>query len=184
MAVHVEDHPISYNRFEGQIAAGEYGAGKVIIWDKGTWTPLEDPKKGYGAGKLKFALHGHKLKGIWALVRIHNKEETKQEPWLLIKEKDEYVRPASEYSVVDEMPDSVAGLEMPGSLSGVKAASAKASPKKKKASGLPDLPGNALKADLPHALKPQLATLVDGPPMTRLSGPTKSNSTATGYSLA
>ena len=77
MAVHVEDHPISYNRFEGQIPAGEYGAGKVIIWDKGIWTPLEDPKKGYREGKLKFELHGHKLKGTWALVRIRNKEETK-----------------------------------------------------------------------------------------------------------
>ncbi len=163
MAVHVEDHPISYNSFEGQIPAREYGAGKVIIWDKGIWTPLEDPKKGYREGKLKFALHGHKLKGIWALVRIRNKEETKQEPWLLIKEKDEYVRLASEYSVVDEMPDSVAGLEMPQSPKDAKPASAKVA-RKKKVSGLPELPADALKVDLPHALKPQLATLVDGPP--------------------
>src|SRR5690348_11181257 len=110
MAVHVEDHPISYNRFEGQIPAGQYGAGKVIIWDKGYWIPLEDPRKGYRDGKLKFELHGLKLKGNWALVRMKNREGEKQEPWLLIKEKDEYVRPAAEFSVVDEMPDSVANL--------------------------------------------------------------------------
>ena len=70
MAVHVEDHPISYNSFEGEIPPGQYGAGKVIIWDKGTWLPLEDPHKGYRDGKLKFELQGHKLKGHWALVRM------------------------------------------------------------------------------------------------------------------
>src|SRR5690606_34732681 len=69
MAVHVEDHPISYNRFEGQIPEGEYGAGKVIIWDQGTWAPEQDPRKAYRAGKLKFSLHGQKLQGRWALVR-------------------------------------------------------------------------------------------------------------------
>ena len=76
MAVHVEDHPISYNTFEGEIPPGQYGAGKVIIWDKGIWVPLEDPHKGYRDGKLKFELHGHKLKGPWALVRMRNKDET------------------------------------------------------------------------------------------------------------
>ncbi|MDQ8020428.1 MAG: DNA ligase D [Moraxellaceae bacterium] len=106
MAVHVEDHPISYNSFEGTIPPKQYGAGKVIIWDKGVWVPLEDPRKGYKAGKLKFELRGHKLHGHWALVRMRSDE--KQEPWLLIKERDEHVRPASEYSVVDELPDSVA----------------------------------------------------------------------------
>ena len=70
MAVHVEDHPISYNSFEGTIPEKQYGAGKVIIWDKGTWMPLEDPHEGYRAGKLKFELHGHKLRGHWALVRM------------------------------------------------------------------------------------------------------------------
>lgn len=112
MAIHVEDHPLSYNSFEGQIPPGQYGAGKVIIWDKGIWIPLEDPKKDYRDGKLKFELCGHKLKGNWALVYMKNKKEKTQEPWLLIKEKDEYARPASEYSVVDEMPESVAELEM------------------------------------------------------------------------
>ena len=75
MAVHVEDHPLSYNSFEGEIPPGQYGAGKVIIWDKGKWFPLEDPRRGYRDGKLKFELRGHKLKGHWALVRMRKKQE-------------------------------------------------------------------------------------------------------------
>src|SRR6185312_8644456 len=100
MAVHVEDHPVSYNTFEGEIPPGQYGAGKVIVWDKGSWIPLENPHQGYRDGKLKFELHGHKLHGHWALVRMRKPEE-KQDAWLLIKEKDQYARPSSEYSVVD-----------------------------------------------------------------------------------
>src|SRR5690606_36365458 len=85
MAVHVEDHPISYNSFEGEIPAGQYGAGKVAIWDKGVWIPLGDPKEGYRTGHLKFELRGYKLRGHWVLVRMKGRGE-KQEPWLLIKE--------------------------------------------------------------------------------------------------
>lgn len=110
MAVHVEDHPLSYNTFEGQIPANQYGAGKVIIWDKGTWLPLGDARQDYRAGRLKFELVGHKLRGRWALVRMKGKP-SKQDPWLLIKEKDGFSRPATEFSVVDEMPDSVAALD-------------------------------------------------------------------------
>ncbi len=109
MAVQVEDHPISYNRFEGTIPEKQYGAGKVIIWDRGSWQPLDDPRRGYAAGNLKFELHGHKMRGKWVLVRMKRRGE-KQQPWLLIKEKDDYARPAAEFSVVDEMPDSVASL--------------------------------------------------------------------------
>ncbi|KIO48887.1 DNA ligase D [Nitrosospira sp. NpAV] len=161
MAIHVEDHPISYNRFEGQIPAGQYGAGKVIIWDKGTWVPLQDPRKGYRDGKLKFELRGQKLRGQWALVRMKNTEERKQEPWLLIKEKDEYVRPSNEYSVVDELPDSVAGLEShhPKRKTPKPAASARRKQKK-----TPEFPEKALEAALPPILDPQLATLVDSLP--------------------
>ncbi|MDB5872448.1 MAG: ATP-dependent ligase-like protein [Ramlibacter sp.] len=153
MAVHVEDHPISYNSFEGSIPAGNYGAGKVIIWDKGVWIPLEDPQKGYREGKLKFELRGHKMHGRWTLVRMKGRGNERQEPWLLIKEKDEFVRPASEYSVVDQMPDSVKQLaDRPAT------AKAKANPA---ASGPPE---GARKATLPEHLQPQLATLLDEPP--------------------
>ncbi len=157
MAVQVEDHPISYNSFEGQIPAGQYGAGKVIIWDNGYWAPLGDPAEGYRKGKLKFELHGHKLKGHWTLVRMHGRGEEKQPPWLLIKEHDEFERPAREFSVVDEMPDSVAGLPAVGHPTGPKVARAS------RASTARDVK-NASRAPLPNALSPQLATLVDGPP--------------------
>lgn len=160
MAIHVEDHPISYNRFEGRIPAGQYGAGKVIIWDKGIWVPLQDPRKGYRDGKLKFELLGHKLKGHWTLVRMKDTEERKQEPWLLIKEKDEYVRPSNEYSVVDELPDSVAGLKSHHLEKTPKpAASAR-----RKRKYTPEFPEKTVEAALPLTLSPQLATLVDSLP--------------------
>lgn len=159
MAVHVEDHPISYNSFEGEIPPKQYGAGKVIIWDKGIWVPLGDPHQGYRDGNLKFVLHGHKLQGKWALIRMKPRGE-KQEAWLLIKEKDDFVRPAEVYSVVDELPDSVAKLPAPTST-------APASPKKKTAkASKATLPSNAIKADLPDMLAPQLATLVTAAPNT------------------
>jgi len=88
MAVQVEDHPLSYGSFEGRIPKGHYGAGEVAIWDAGTWIPLEDPRKGYRAGKLKFELRGARLRGRWALVRMRTAD--KQPSWLLIKEKDAY----------------------------------------------------------------------------------------------
>jgi ATP-dependent DNA ligase len=94
MAVHVEDHPISYSDFEGTIPPQQYGAGKVIIWDKGTWTPLGDPREGFAKGEVKFEIHGHKMHGRWVLVRMRARAGERQESWLLIKENDEYARPA------------------------------------------------------------------------------------------
>lgn len=106
MAVQVEDHPVSYSQFEGEIPSGQYGAGKVIIWDKGSWESFGDPEKGYICGKLDFALRGYKLQGRWALVRMAGKQG-KQQPWLLIKKQDAYARAANEFSVVDELPEGV-----------------------------------------------------------------------------
>lgn len=165
MAVHVEDHPISYNQFEGQIPPKQYGAGKVIVWDKGTWIPLGDPHKGYRDGNLKFELHGYKLRGKWALVRIKSKEG-KQDAWLLIKERDAYERPGSEFSVVDEFPDSVASLPMPEvSAAPAQAPAAAPAAKKPRRSGkAPSIPEGAVPAEPPAKLAPVLATLVDKPP--------------------
>ncbi len=107
MAVHVEDHPLSYAGFEGVIPKGQYGAGTVEVWDRGAWIPREDPREGLRKGRLKFELDGEKLRGRWTLVRIKKREDERQEPWLLIKENDEEARPASEYDIVQEMPESV-----------------------------------------------------------------------------
>src|SRR5215475_13627572 len=68
LAVEVEDHPIEYGGFDGIIPEGEYGGGTVLLWDRGTWEPLErDPEKALAKGTLKFALHGAKLHGKWML---------------------------------------------------------------------------------------------------------------------
>jgi bifunctional non-homologous end joining protein LigD len=156
MAVHVEDHPLSYASFEGVIPKGQYGAGTVIVWDRGTWEPVGDPHAGYKAGKLKFDMHGEKLRGRWNLVRMHGRAGERQEPWLLIKENDEEARPASEYDIVEELPDSV--------LKGTARKSTARKSKKKPRAAIDGLPKAAIKAKLPLALAPQLATLVDAPP--------------------
>ncbi|HDR9151771.1 TPA: DNA ligase D [Burkholderia vietnamiensis] len=109
LAVHVEDHPVEYASFEGQIPAGHYGAGSVVVWDEGTWTPdggVAGARSGYRAGKLTFRLDGEKLHGGWALVRS-GRQEGRQEQWLLIKERDEAARSADEFDVVGERPGSV-----------------------------------------------------------------------------
>ncbi len=177
MAVHVEDHPLSYGGFEGVIPKGQYGAGTVIVWDRGEWVPLEDPAKGYRAGKLKFELRGEKLRGRWTLVRMKAREGERQEPWLLIKENDLESRSAADYDVTEALPDSVLAGVAPGKKAiatkskAVKAGPAKAPPAKRptakatfRAAAAPKLPPAARKAALPLAFAPQLATLVEEPP--------------------
>ena len=80
----VEDHPLEYGDFEGLIPDGNYGAGAVIVWDRGRWVPVEDPLAGLAKGKLLFELRGHKLHGLWTLVKLKKGEKE----WLLIKERD------------------------------------------------------------------------------------------------
>src|SRR3990172_682359 len=101
LAVNVEDHPLEYGDFEGIIPEGNYGAGAVIVWDRGVWVPLEDPFEGFKKGKLLFELKGYKLRGKWTLVKLKKGEKE----WLLIKEKDAYVSdaPYSDESVLSGM---------------------------------------------------------------------------------
>ncbi|MDB5914717.1 MAG: ATP-dependent ligase-like protein [Ramlibacter sp.] len=166
MAMPTEDHPIAYNQFEGTIPAGNYGAGKVIIWDKGTWIPLEDPHKGFRDGKLKFEMRGHKMHGHWTLVRMKGRGNGREDPWLLIKERDGFARPSTEFSLVDEMPDSVQSLaDQPPAAAAPghePADPAPAAPTPIEAASGP--PEGARKADLPKELQPELAVLVDAPP--------------------
>lgn len=108
LAVAVEDHPIEYGGFEGTIPEGQYGAGSVIIWDRGTWKPEGDPHEGLAKGHLDFILHGEKLKGRWHLVRMSGRRsDEKRQNWLLIKGKDDEARDASEPDILLEEPQSV-----------------------------------------------------------------------------
>jgi bifunctional non-homologous end joining protein LigD len=106
MAIHVEDHPLSYGAFEGIIPPKQYGAGTVIVWDNGTWEPVGDPHEGLAEGKLVFRMFGQKMAGLWELVKIAKGGE-RQEPWILLKKRDEFARPRAEYDVVTALPDSV-----------------------------------------------------------------------------
>ncbi|RZI18262.1 DNA ligase D [Pseudomonas orientalis] len=152
LAVHVEDHPLSYGGFEGSIPAGQYGAGDVIVWDRGIWQPHDDPHKAYAAGKLKFSLVGEKLTGDWTLVRTRLKGSGDKEQWLLIKEKDQQARPSAEYDIVAAQPASVLSDAVVG--------------KPKAKTKTPAKPKAARKAAtaVPEAFSPQLATLVDRAP--------------------
>lgn len=164
LAVHVEDHPLDYATFEGSIPEGHYGAGDVIVWDRGVWIPLEDPQKAYAKGKLKFELQGEKLAGVWNLVRTHM--PGKKENWFLIKHQDGAARPQDDYDVLVAEPDSVLSertlVDKPKLAAKQVKPLEKAAPKtRKKASGT--LTG-AHKAKIPAQLKPELATLVDSAP--------------------
>jgi bifunctional non-homologous end joining protein LigD len=90
LAMHVEDHPIEYGEFEGVIPEG-YGAGIVMLWDRGTWTPeVDDVEAALKKGDLKFTLNGYKLKGSWVLVRTKGAPYGDGRSWLLIKHRDDW----------------------------------------------------------------------------------------------
>ena len=182
LAVHVEDHPLEYGDFEGTIPKGEYGGGTVIIWDRGTWTPVQDPERGYAKGHLEFELHGKKLTGRWHLVRMHGRPREKRENWLLIKAEDDAARNAGDPDILEEKPDSVktgrdigdvAG-EAPGwsSKTGKIDRNAPKSKATKKVAApiaeasIPDPSSikGAKKAKLPDFVEPTLATLATKPP--------------------
>ncbi|RQX83128.1 DNA ligase D [Burkholderia anthina] len=181
LAVHVEDHPLEYASFEGEIPAGHYGAGSVVVWDEGTWTPdggVAQAREGYRAGKLTFRLDGEKLHGGWALVRS-GRQEGRQEQWLLIKERDDDARSADEFDVVGERPGSVHDgasngaarkrAARRGGSTGANGDSRAARPASREGneSQRPTDPSQvegAVRAPLPERVAPQLATLVDAPP--------------------
>jgi bifunctional non-homologous end joining protein LigD len=165
LAMHVEDHPLEYATFEGNIPEGHYGAGDVIVWDRGVWRPVGDPVESYRKGRIKFELQGEKLSGEWNLVRT--RQEGKQEPWFLIKHQDAAARSESDYDIVKALPDSVLSDRT-------------LTPRKRKGKAVdrqpaaqPRAPGKparggklngARATPLPETLKPELATLVESPP--------------------
>jgi bifunctional non-homologous end joining protein LigD len=167
IAVHVEDHPVSYGSFEGTIPKGQYGAGTVIVWDRGQWEPVGDPRQGMAAGKLVFRLHGEKLAGLWELVRIA-KPGQRQQAWMLFKKRDAWARPAAEYDVISALPDSVIArplgpieMRQPRGSPAAAAGGAASAPAPRRAAELP----GAAPAELPAALAPQLASAADAAPL-------------------
>lgn len=107
LAVQVEDHPLEYGGFEGVIPQGEYGGGAVILWDRGTWTPLGNAQRDYAKGHLEFELAGEKLRGRWHLVRMRPRRGESSKNWLLIKGDDEAARKAHDPDILEEQPESV-----------------------------------------------------------------------------
>ena len=159
MAIHVEDHPLDYAAFEGTIPAKQYGAGTVIVWDRGTWEPVGDAAAGMAAGKLVFRLHGEKLAGLWELVRIAKPGDA-QDPWMLFKKRDEWARPLAEYDVVAALPDSVVAKP----LGRVEAREPRMPAGRATAPAAATDLAAALTAALPAKLAPQLATLASVAP--------------------
>jgi bifunctional non-homologous end joining protein LigD len=158
MAVHVEDHPVAYGSFEGTIPREQYGAGKVIVWDRGTWEPVGDAHDGLKSGKLAFQLHGEKLAGEWELVHT-SKPGDKRDNWLLFKKGDTWARSAANYDVTAALPDSV--IERP--LGPREDREPRPQPPAKRVPDKPDL-SKAKRARLPMSLRPQLAALVSSVP--------------------
>lgn len=156
LAVEVEDHPLDYAGFEGHIPEGHYGAGDVIVWDRGRWIPLGDPHQGLESGHLKFRLEGEKLSGSWNLIRTRMAGRKPQ--WFLIKGRDEQARDFPRHDILAEAPHSViSGEPLPGEADPPAKATAKRATKTKKARP-------KAVASMPGRIAPQLATLLEQPP--------------------
>lgn len=162
LAVETEDHPIEYIDFEGVIPEGEYGGGPMIVWDTGTWAPMEDVQKSLRTGAFKFRLAGEKLNGGWMLTRLKPKpgEDENKKNWLLFKERD--LASDTKLDILEARPESV--------KSGRRIEELVALPKKRerlppKAGSLkPGALSGAVKGDPPSRIEPQLATQVPKPP--------------------
>jgi bifunctional non-homologous end joining protein LigD len=143
LAVRTEDHPIAYRDFEGTIPKDEYGGGTVMIWDNGWWEPLHDPGEGLDAGKLHFRLHGARMTGGWALVKMRGKGDN----WLLVKERDDFATSSAD-GLTEKYRRSVTTGRTIGEI----------------AKDRPAAEPRDHATPLPRFRKVQLATLKDAPP--------------------
>ncbi|GAA0587148.1 DNA ligase D [Caenispirillum bisanense] len=172
LAVHTEDHPMDYAGFEGAIPKGQYGGGTVMLWDGGTWEMLEgdDPVAQVEKGKLDFLLHGQRMQGRWALVRMGGRKASDKgkDNWLLIKKKDDFSRPGEGEALVrtfmtsavtDRSMETIAREE--GAAPPDPAPANKAPARKAAAKAAPARRGGAA---LPAFVAPQLATREPRPP--------------------
>jgi bifunctional non-homologous end joining protein LigD len=147
VAVHVEDHPLDYAGFAGDIPDGQYGAGNVEIWDRGTWHPLNDPDDGMRKGELTFALRGERLTGRFHLVRLRPKpgQRSRQDHWLLFKGHDKAERAGADATTIEHE------TKLP------------ALPRRKATSKDPPRSG-AKPGKLPARQSPQLCAVAEDPP--------------------
>lgn len=164
LAVHVEDHPLEYGTFEGDIPEHQYGAGHVKLWDRGLWEPEGDAAEAYKAGRLKFHLDGRKLHGGWTLVRM-GRQEGKQENWMLIKEHDDEAREGEEAQITVLRPESVADHPRQKAGDGVTHSGTSTRQAKSTAKDIRarDIVG-AVSSDMPEMIIPQLAMLAEHAP--------------------
>lgn len=146
LAIEVEDHPLDYADFEGHIPEGQYGAGDVIVWDRGEWIAPKDPGAAFSKGHIEFELRGQKLSGKWDLVRTR-RSTGKKNQWLLIKRNDQFADP--EHDILDQDKSVITGLRLPE----------KSTPRRKK----PKLK-KIRKTKLPDFIAPQLALQSEIPP--------------------
>jgi bifunctional non-homologous end joining protein LigD len=162
LAMHVEDHPMDYRTFEGNIPSGQYGAGSVIVWDEGTYELAEgdDPATEIANGKIKFIMHGHKLNGEFTLVKIKAREGEHGEPWLLLKDRDEHAD--EKYDPVDH-PESVKTGKTLDDVAGDAKAKIWNSKPKAGHSAAPKRPQRVKRDPLPKLKSVMLATLVEEP---------------------
>lgn len=172
LAMHVEDHPIQYGSFEGIIPKGQYGGGTVMLWDKGTWEPLDEkPYEAYEKGHLRFLLHAEKLQGRWDLIRFKDEKH-----WFLIKHEDEFAQSQEKYDITKALYRSVvsnytmdeitANYERIWNSAGEQKVKSTKKPKNMKQSKPPvTLPKGLVPSEYPGFISPQLATLVDKPPL-------------------
>ncbi len=164
LAVHTEDHPLEYAEFEGTIPHGEYGAGEVVVWDRGRWVPEGDPAAGYRKGHLRFRLEGERLHGSWHLIRLRSQDKG----WLLVKAADEEAEARGSLAnrdalgVAEATPRAGSGDLVVERERGSVLARREARRSADRPAPATDLPG-ARPAKAPR-LEPQLATLVDAAP--------------------
>ncbi|WP_126173778.1 DNA ligase D [Altericroceibacterium xinjiangense] len=176
LAVRTEDHPLNYADFEGVIPKGEYGGGSVMLWDKGTWAPIEGKSaKDLEKGHLHFILEGERMKGEWLLIRLKPKGGEKRENWLLRKLNDEYSEPGDQLiehgltsvltgrsmAEIEADPGSEFSLEGKNGTDFAKVMDKAAAHNRKRSN---TAPSRAKASELPEFRKPQLATLVDAVP--------------------
>jgi len=149
LAMHVEDHPLEYGNFEGNIPKGQYGGGSVMLWDRGAWEPIGDMPAAdqIKRGDFKFRLHGEKLKGEFALVLMRGRGKGNE--WLLIKKKDDEARPA--WNIEDYARSVLTGRTQQEIAENLPAVEEPAKAKRRR------MPKEAVKAPMPASIEPMMA---------------------------